>query len=81
MHSSGMNLTPEILYGIGAAALALGIIYGWLRYATRDKRRDRTTESATRILYNSRTRDDLVEPPAPDEIAKKRDEERPSTRR
>ncbi|HEX5008362.1 MAG TPA: hypothetical protein VFV70_14705 [Hyphomonadaceae bacterium] len=76
-----MNLTPEIWYGIGAAVLVLGIIYGWVRYATRDKRKDRLTESATRILYNSRTRDDPVEPPSPDEIAKQREEQRPSAPR
>lgn len=77
MHSFAMNLTPEIWYGIGAAALALGIVYGWFRYATRDRSQDRRTESATRILYNSRTRDDAAEPPAPDEFAKRREDQRP----
>jgi hypothetical protein len=72
-----MNIAPEIWYGIGAAVLMLGMIYGWFRYATRDKRRDRMTESATSILYNSRTRDDAAEPPAPDELAKRHEERRP----
>lgn len=72
-----MNITPEIWYGIGAAVLLLGMIYGWVRYATRDRSRDRMTESATSILYNSRTRDDAAEPPAPDELAKKHEEHRP----
>ena len=75
-----MNIAPEIWYGIGAAVLVVGMIYGWFRYATRDKRKDRMTESATRILYNTRTRDDAVEPPAPDEIAKKREQDRPHLR-
>ena len=75
-----MNITPEIWYGIGAAVLLVGMIYGWVRYATRDRRRDRMTESATRILYNSRTRDDDAEPPAPDELAKKHEEQRPYPR-
>jgi hypothetical protein len=81
MHSSGMNLTPEIWYGIGAAVLVFGMIYGWFRYATRDKRRDRITESATSILYNTRTRDDASEPPAPDELARRREEHRPPSPR
>jgi hypothetical protein len=72
-----MNLTPEIYYGIGAAILLLAMIYGWFRYATRDRSNDRRTESATRILYNSRTRDDASEPPAPDEMARKHEEQRP----
>ena len=80
MHSSRMNIAPEIWYGIGAAALVLGMIYGWARYATRDRRKDRMTESATKILYNTRTRDDAAEPPAPDETAKKREQERPHLR-
>ena len=77
MHWSAMNLTPEILYGFGAAALVVGMIYGWARYATRDRGKDRMTESATRILYNTPTSDDAAEPPAPDELAKRRDDERP----
>ena len=79
-----MNFAPEILYGIGAAVLALVMIYALVRYATRDKSRDRMTESATRILYDTRTRDDAAEPPAPDELAKKheqaRRDQRPHTR-
>jgi hypothetical protein len=76
-----MNIAPEIWYGIGAAVLLLALIYGSVRYATRDRRRDRMTESATKILYNSRTRDDAAEPPAPDELAKRRQEQHPTTPR
>jgi hypothetical protein len=79
-HCTRMTFAPEIIFGIGAAALLLGLIYGWFRYATRDRRKDRMTESATRILYNTRTRDDAAEPPAPDEVAKKRDQEHPHPR-
>lgn len=76
-----MNIAPEIWYGIGAAVLLLVMIYSLVRYATRDKRKDRITESATKILYNSRTRDDAAEPPAPDEVAKQREEQRPAAPR
>ena len=76
-----MNIAPEIWYGIGAAVLLLALIYGSVRYATRDRRRDRMTESATKILYNSRTRDDAAEPPAPDELAKRRQEQHPAAPR
>ncbi len=77
MHSSRMNIAPEIWYGIGAAILLVVMFYAWIRYLTRDKRKDKMTESATRILYNTPTRDDLAEPPAPDEIAKKGEEQPP----
>jgi len=80
MHSTRMNIAPEIWYGVGAVALVLGMIYGWARYATRDRRKDRMTESATKLLYNTRMRDDAAEPPAPDEIAKKHEEHHPQTR-
>jgi hypothetical protein len=73
-----MNIAPEIWYAIGAAALLLGMIYGWFRYATRDKHKARMTESATRILYNTPTRDDAAEPPAPDDLAKRHQEHRPA---
>ena len=76
-----MNIAPEIWYGIGAAVLLLAMIYGLVRYATRDRRRDRMTESATRILYSSGTRDDAAEPPAPDELAKRQEEQRPPASR
>jgi hypothetical protein len=76
-----MTLTPEIIYGVGAAVLLVAMIYGLVRYATRDKSKDRRTESATRILYNSRTRDDDAEPPAPDEIAAKQQDNRPGAPR
>jgi hypothetical protein len=75
-----MNITPEIWYGIGAAALLAGMIYGAIRYATRDKRKDPATERATRNLYNTQTRDDFVEPPAPDEPSERREGRRSDLR-
>jgi len=41
----------ELLYGIGAALLALAIVYGIWRNKTRDKRKDAITEAATKESY------------------------------
>jgi hypothetical protein len=75
-----MSITPEIWFGIGAVLLLLGIIYGWSRYATRDRSRDGLTEIATRRLYDTETRDDAAELPAPDELAEERERERSTAR-
>lgn len=44
-------LAPEILYGLGAVILLIGIGYGVLRDKTRDKSKDPITEAATREEY------------------------------
>jgi hypothetical protein len=43
-------MTPEMIYGIGALVLGLGLAYGCFRYATRDKSKDAITEAATREM-------------------------------
>jgi hypothetical protein len=44
-------MAPEILYGIGAILLAIGIIYAVMRNKGRDRRNDRITDQATREIY------------------------------
>ena len=49
----------EMFYGIATVVLGLGIAYGWFRYATRDRSKDKLTEEATRREYDTPTRDDI----------------------
>ncbi|MDZ4690260.1 hypothetical protein [Terricaulis sp.] len=43
-------MAPELIYGVGALVLGLGIAYAGWRYATRDKSKDAITEAATREM-------------------------------
>jgi hypothetical protein len=52
----------EMFFGIATVVLALGIAYGWFRYATRDRSKDQMTEDATRREYDRPTRDDKSRP-------------------
>lgn len=45
-------LSWEMLYAIGAAVLALGIVYGLVSYYTRNRRNDALTDDATREQYD-----------------------------
>lgn len=46
-----MNSAPEVFYGIGAAILAIALIWGVIAYRTRNRSLDGVTECATRDLY------------------------------
>jgi hypothetical protein len=46
-----MNQAPELLYGIGALALLVALIWGTRQYNRRNKANDAVTEQATRDLY------------------------------
>lgn len=58
-----MNLTWEMLYGVGAIALLCALVYGMVQYKTRNRANDRITEEATREEYAH-----------PDTYAQKREE-------
>jgi hypothetical protein len=45
-------LSWETLYAVGAALLALGLVYGIVSYYTRNRRNDALTEDATREQYD-----------------------------
>lgn len=62
-----MSIPLEIIYGVGALVLLAGMAYAAIRYKTRNKALDPLTEAATRRNYETLTRDDVDEPPAPDE--------------
>ncbi len=42
----------ELLYGLGAAGLAVGIAYAIYQYRTRNRANDAITEAATREQYS-----------------------------
>jgi hypothetical protein len=46
-----MQFPGEIMYGVGAVLLLLGLIYGTFQYKTRNRRNDRITEEAVRERY------------------------------
>ena len=50
-------LSWEMLYVVGAALLALGIVYGLVSYYTRNRRNDALTEDATREQYDHESTD------------------------
>ena len=51
-------LSWEMLYVVGAALLALGIVYGLVSYYTRNRRNDALTEDATREQYDHESTDE-----------------------
>jgi hypothetical protein len=57
----------EILYGVGALVLFVGLAYGAWQYHTRDRRKDALTEAATRAEYDHPDADprDLMRDPDP----------------
>lgn len=60
--SAGM--APEIIYPIGAIILLLGLIWGAVKYSSRDKRLDPASEQATRRAMNTTGPDgDVPDPP------------------
>ena len=50
-------LSWEMLYALGAALLALGLVYGIVSYYTRNRRNDALTEDATREQYDHENTD------------------------
>ena len=51
-------LSWEMLYVVGAALLALGIVYGLVSYYTRNRQNDSVTEDATREQYDHESTDE-----------------------
>ena len=47
-----MRFQPEILWGVGAMALFVVLIYGMIQYKTRNRANDRVSEAATKALYD-----------------------------
>ncbi len=61
-HSWVMSLSPEFLWPILSAILLVGIAWGAIQYATRDKRLDRQSERVTKAVM-----DDPGPEPMPDD--------------
>lgn len=47
-----MDISPEILYPIGALLLLGALLWGVVQYHTRNRANDPITEKATRDLYD-----------------------------
>lgn len=47
-----MNIDPEILFGIGALVLLVGMFWAMVVNRRRNRANDRVTDAATRDLYN-----------------------------
>ena len=47
-----MNLSWEMLFGVGALLLLAALVYGMWQYQTRNRANDRITEEATREEYS-----------------------------
>ena len=46
-----MEVSWEILYALGSAALFFALVYGMWQYKTRNRANDRITDEATREQY------------------------------
>jgi hypothetical protein len=64
MHFSDM----EILYGLLAFVLLAVLAYAVLQYRSRNKRLDPLTDTSTRKVYDTPTRDSDDEPPSPETL-------------
>lgn len=47
-----MNLSWEMLWGLGALLLLAGLVYGFTQYKRRNRANDAVTEAATRAEYS-----------------------------